>query len=57
MKKYINKINDIKRDLQYEYSCNREFSILNTKLEDLLIYFHAYSGKLILRGDQTNEKD
>lgn len=57
MKNYIDDIRKLKEKLMKEYSCNREFSILNTKLEDLMIYFEAYSEKLVLRGDRTNEED
>jgi hypothetical protein len=51
MKKYIEKIESIKSELKKEFSVNREFSILNTKLEDLEIYLEAYIPKLIKRGE------
>ena len=51
MKKYIDKIEEMKGDLKKEFSVNREFVILNTKLEDLEIYFKAYSDNLTRRGE------
>ena len=53
MKKYIEKLKQMKKDLKFEYSVNREFAILQTKLEDLEIYFKAYENKLVKRGDES----
>jgi hypothetical protein len=51
MKKYIDKIEKMREELKKEFSVNREFAILQTKLEDLEIYFKAYSGNLTRRGE------
>lgn len=53
MKKYIETIEKIKKDLKFEFSVNREFAILQTKLEDLEIYFKSYENKLVKRGDEN----
>jgi hypothetical protein len=39
---YIERIEAIKNDLNDLYGKSRELSILNTKLEDIIIYMEAY---------------
>jgi hypothetical protein len=39
---YIERIEAIKKDLNDHYGKSRELSILNTKLEDIMIYMEAY---------------
>jgi|WetSurMetagenome_2_1015567.scaffolds.fasta_scaffold613739_2 hypothetical protein len=39
---YIERIEAIKNDLNDLYDRSRELSILNTKLEDIMIYMEAY---------------
>lgn len=46
MDNIINKLNELKIELN-EFENSRELSILKTKCEDLIIYFNAYSDKLI----------
>ena len=48
---YIDKIEEIRKDLKYKYSINRELNILDTNLEQIQIFFKAYKHKLIKRGD------
>jgi len=48
---YLEHIKELKAKLKKEFSVNKEFSILNTKLEDLEIYLEAYILKLIKRGE------
>jgi len=47
---YVDKIKEIRKDLKYKYSVNRELNILDTNLEQIQIFFRAYKNRLIKRG-------
>jgi len=42
----------MQRELNEKYSKSRELSILNTKIEDLMIYLEAYEYKLVKNEDE-----